>query len=364
MDRVQKVRAYVNKIINNNSSQDYQKDAYIHTYGVAQLMSLMAMKQGLNTELAYIIGLLHDVYNYKTGISKYHSHSGMEMVRVALKYEFTDVFSEDEKMIILSAIFHHSDKNHSHDEYDEILKDSDVLQRILNGENTEFPNRIKPRINRLVQEFCIDNRHFIFNENKVSGEKNIEIDKRNLIANIAENLAAKKICGEKSNEDFIEIIKYYPENSAFDELRCNWCAAFVYHCCFEAGIKLPIKTANAEYRLAGVGAWYKWGMENDFCFYEKDGFVPSRGDVVIYNNIISQDNKPKDSSWHDHIGIVLAIDNEYLTVAEGNVNNENISGVLKRRRDNTIGCYLRIPNNYEYDGWKYDYKTGKIKATF
>jgi len=111
----------------------------------------------------------------------------------------------------------------------------------------------------------------------------------------------------------MKIIRYYPEDNAFDELKNSWCAAFVYHCCMEAGLSLPIRdpyTAKQEAscRFAGVGAWYQWGMENGFCCFEKNGFTPNSGDILIYNNILPKKNKPVNSRWHDHIGIVLSHD--------------------------------------------------------
>jgi hypothetical protein len=45
-------------------------------------------------------------------------------------------------------------------------------------------------------------------------------------------------------------------------------------------MELPIRQPPFKYRFAGVGTWYEWGKANDFCFYKKDGFAPSRGDIV------------------------------------------------------------------------------------
>jgi hypothetical protein len=165
----------------------------------------------------------------------------------------------------------------------------------------------------------------------------------------------------------MRIIRYFPEETAFDELKNNWCAAFVYHCCLEAGLSLPIRvphTANkiAGSRFAGVGAWYEWGMDNKFCLYEKDGFEPERGDILIYNNVIPNEDKAENSLWHDHIGVVISSDGDSLMVAEGNVGNKNVSGIVRRKRDDKIGCYIRIPTDYSYNGWKIDYKTGETKT--
>lgn len=108
--------------------------------------------------------------------------------------------------------------------------------------------------------------------------------------------------------------------------------------------------------------WLQWGTTNGFCHYEKDGFTPRRGDIVIYNNIIRPEDKYPNSSPYDHMGIVLACDSDELLVAEGNVGNKNVSDIVRRRRGDTIGCYIRIPEDYSYDGWKIDLKTGEIRV--
>ncbi len=81
LNKIEIVRAYVDDILKNISSDDDRKTAYIHTYGVAEACSLIAGKRRLNTELSYISGLLHDIYAYKTGIyfgyaynSAWHDH--------------------------------------------------------------------------------------------------------------------------------------------------------------------------------------------------------------------------------------------------------------------------------------------------
>jgi len=61
------------------------------------------------------------------------------------------------------------------------------------------------------------------------------------------------------------------------------------------------------------------------------------------------------------IGIVISSDDDSMMVAESNAGNKNISSIVKRERDGKIGCYIRIPHAYEYDGWKVDFKTGETK---
>jgi hypothetical protein len=166
--------------------------------------------------------------------------------------------------------------------------------------------------------------------------------------------------------DYMKIIRYFPEDSAPDEFRKGWCAAFVYHCCLEAGLLLPIRVGHtakklANARLGAVRGWYEWAMENGFCRSEEDGFTPERGDIVIYDNIIPAENKEPNGARYDHVGIVLSCGSVSLVVAEGNVDNKDVSDIVSRKRDGTIGCYIRIPEDYLYDGWKIDFQTGGIR---
>lgn len=359
----------LNSIIESKVAADERKNAYIHSYGVAELGSMLAGIRGLNMELAYIIGLFHDIYAFYSGSYACHGQSGADMVRVVLRKN--DAFYDYERMIISSAIFHHSDKENLHDEYDELLKDADVLQHYYYNSCKRVYKHELNRLNKILTELNIAAEPVVIEQAEVSNNP----FRKSVFADIAEQLAAMKICGDRGNDIYMKIIRYYPEDSAFDELKNGWCAAFVYHCALEAGLELPIRQPPFKYRFAGVGAWYNWGMANGFCYgfmkeeYYKQqsdsviswderlkGFIPSRGDIVIYNNIIDPDCKPKNSAWHDHTGILLSCDCEYLTVAEGNADNRNVSGIMKRKFDNTIAGFIRIPDSYIYDGWKYDYK--------
>ena len=361
-NRIDSVREYVNNIFDNIENAEDKRIAYIHSYGVSHCCALLAVKRGLDLELATIIGLLHDVYRFKTGISDYHGQNGAEMVRVTFKYSLNNLFSDDEQTIIKSAIYHHSDKNHLHDEYDELLKDSDVYQHLsfTNTYGWIWGKRLRSIINELLLPMP---NITVLPKEKTTASSFV----KSRLGDISETIAEKKIAGEQSNVDYMDIIRYYPEETAFDELKNGWCAAFVYHCCLEAGLSLPIRIPHtakkvANCRFAGVGAWYEWGLENGFCFFEKDGFIPERGDILVYNNIIPKEDKAENSAWHDHIGVVISCDGDSLRVAEGNANNKNVSGIIKRKRDDTIGCYIRIPMDYSYDGWKIDYKTSEIKT--
>lgn len=362
VNKLDSVRAYVDSIFNAIEDTEEKRAAYIHSYGVAQCCALLAARRSLDTELATAIGLLHDVYSYKTGVHSLHSHNGAEMVRVAFKYALKDLFTEQEQILIKSAIYHHTDKNHLHDDYDELLKDSDVFQHWLYDVTSE--KSYDQRLFHIFMELSLPVPAW---PPKPAEQKKAKLFLQLRLADIAEALAEKQIIGERTDADYMNIIRYFPEETAFVELKNAWCAAFVYHCCLEAGIELPLRLPHtaekvANTRFACVVAWYEWGKENGYCHYEKNGFLPERGDIVIYNNIIPKENKLENSTWCDHMGIVLSVDGEYLTVAEGNDGNRNVSRILSRKRDETIGCYLRIPADYTYDGWKIDFKTGEVRV--
>jgi hypothetical protein len=128
-----------------------------------------------------------------------------------------------------------------------------------------------------------------------------------------------------------------------DEADGNWCAAFVYYCCIKAGFKIPIRPKECvSSNLAGCGAWEEWAMEDKNIAYHsarESGFSPQIGDIVLFDNVFIDKE-------HDHIGIVVGINETSIIVAEGNLNN--ISGIIERNKDSHIRAYIRLPNHYEY----------------
>lgn len=363
MNRIDQVKTIVNQILSGVKNVSDQQNAAIHLYGVSSFCSLLSLRRGLDPEIAAISGLQHDVYAYRVGTYDFHPQNGADMVRVILRK--MDCFDEAEKRIIQSAIFHHANKDIVHDEYDEILKDADILQPFLHNGGGKVSHLIKPRLERMVKELrlSVDFTSLETYGNTTPLQIDELTDKRGRLADIAESLAVKQITGDKSNPDYMNVIRYWPEDDAFDELKNGWCAAFVYHCCQEAGFFMPIRWKPSDHwRFACVAAWNVWAREDmtDFFITDAPGFTPQRGDIVLYRNIIPNVNKPLTQSTYpiDHIGIVLGHDGEKFTVAEGNIDNQNKSGILSRLLHQSIEGYIRIDNRFIYNGWKYDYKTG------
>lgn len=68
-----------------------------------------------------------------------------------------NLFSEEEKNLVCSAIYNHSDKANIHDSLDEILKDADVMQHILYNPLFEINQHEQNRYNSLKIELGLEN---------------------------------------------------------------------------------------------------------------------------------------------------------------------------------------------------------------
>lgn len=253
--RLESIRVLVHEMLQTMDSLTERQEAGIYLYGVSAFASMLAMKRGQNTELAAIAGLLHRYYGYKTGITDFAGANSAEAVRPLLRD--SQLFSEEERIIILRAIFYHDDRNQVHGPEEEIIKDAIVLQSFFQtaGKNISGPDA--PRLQKLLPELDIPGE-FEVCQNEKSGMLDHLGNKRRKLADIAEELAGSNIIGLPGDEQYREICKYWPDTGIYQAIRGSWCAAFVYHCSRQAGIKLPIRYPNGFCRFAGVGAWLEW----------------------------------------------------------------------------------------------------------
>lgn len=112
-------------------------------YSSAQLASLMAIKEGLNPELAGLIACLHDVGSVMTGKRENHAEIAEPFVRdIISKYNKElrlnlNKINDEEVELIVEAIVSHSDKDvYTNKPYVELMKNVDSLDRYLHGINT------------------------------------------------------------------------------------------------------------------------------------------------------------------------------------------------------------------------------------
>lgn len=114
-----------------------------------------------------------------------------------------------------------------------------------------------------------------------------------------------------------------------------WCAAFVYYCCRLAGVKLPVRYPDARVTssFAACSAWEQWARLPDVRRCHSRYETPRAGDIVLYDRVF-------ENGAHDHMGVVVAVNEGCIRVAEGNFNN--VSCVVTRPVDEHVRCFIRM----------------------
>lgn len=151
MGRLKELRKYVDNELNKMEDADKRNSAFIHLYGVSLAAAMIAEKRGLDSELASMAAMLHDLYAYKTGSYDDHAHKGAGLAGEILgKLKLTD---DAETGIICSAIYHHDDKLAEDSPMDEVLKDADVIHHCMNDLSKPVKEKEQVRFSRLCAEF-------------------------------------------------------------------------------------------------------------------------------------------------------------------------------------------------------------------
>ena len=127
-NRLEIIRRKVDELV-NLVQPDRQRYYFVHLYGVSHFGALLAIRRGLDPELASVCGMLHDIYAVMFG--SYDNHAVNGSIEAKKILESTELFFDDEIDIITTAISQHSCKDKKHLPYDEVLKDADVLHHCL-----------------------------------------------------------------------------------------------------------------------------------------------------------------------------------------------------------------------------------------
>ena len=151
MSRLKELRKYVDGELNKIEDADMRNGAIVHLYGVSLAATMIAKKRGLDSEIASMAAMLHDLHAYKTGSYDDHAHKGAELAREILgELKLTD---EAETEMICSAIYHHDDKLVTDGLMDEVLKDADVIHHCMNDLSKSIKEKERLRFDRLCAEF-------------------------------------------------------------------------------------------------------------------------------------------------------------------------------------------------------------------
>jgi uncharacterized protein len=150
MDRLERVREVIDQILRQQQDLQHRRAAYIHLYGVSVHCALLALKRGLDVQLAQVAGMLHDLSSYKRGDPTDHDRLSAQEARRLLGE--LGCFEEPEIAAICQAIRHHRAKLEVHAPLDELLKDADVLSHYLYNPGLEAIAKEKARVAALRAE--------------------------------------------------------------------------------------------------------------------------------------------------------------------------------------------------------------------
>jgi uncharacterized protein len=153
-NRVEILRKYIDEILLNMDDNENRRCAYLHLYGVSQACALIALKRGVNVELATMAGMLHDLHTYKTGNHNNHAVLGALLAREVL--DELQITNPDETDMLCSAIHNHSSKDRKFSKLDEVLIDADVMQHVLYNYSAPIMEHEKKRFANLVEEFSLN----------------------------------------------------------------------------------------------------------------------------------------------------------------------------------------------------------------
>lgn len=130
----------------------------MHMYSSSQLAKILALRRGIDMELASIAATLHDIAVIMTKKRDNHAERAEEYVRQAIK-DFNNKngeklgrINDEEVELLVKAISQHSNKEeYTQDSFVELLKDIDSLDRYLHGIKSEgaYIERCKKVFNEL-----------------------------------------------------------------------------------------------------------------------------------------------------------------------------------------------------------------------
>ncbi len=153
-NRLEELRKYVDKLICKNAPELICIYS-LHSYGVSMFSALLAKKRNLNVEIAATCAMLHDIgYMEVGGVSENHASNGAKRAHFILNE--LGCYNDNEIEIIVSAIKHHSEKLSIHSEYDEVLKDADVMSHCFYNNDLPIKKHENERYCNLLAELGIN----------------------------------------------------------------------------------------------------------------------------------------------------------------------------------------------------------------
>lgn len=121
----------------------------IHMVSCAKIGQILALKRGLDLELAAIACAVHDYGRILSGKQKNHAEEGYKPLQLFLLE--SGYFNPDEIKLISEAAKNHSSKKEVGSPLEEIVKDADVLDCYQYGLPLEREEQ-KKRLEKILEE--------------------------------------------------------------------------------------------------------------------------------------------------------------------------------------------------------------------
>lgn len=137
----------------------------MHMYSTMQIAKLVALRRGLNPELAALTCAFHDIYSLLEGKTEDHGVKAEQYIReIISEYNsehrelLPEITAVEQEQIII-AVKNHSDKiSIDDDSYGKLLKDVDSIDSYLHGMTPGRKSGRIPRGNEVLNEFAIEHQ--------------------------------------------------------------------------------------------------------------------------------------------------------------------------------------------------------------
>lgn len=152
MNKLDRLITTVDDRVSDIKKDSDRMEAIKHLNGVAEMGRLLGYRRGLDEDILFAAGLLHDLWSYETGCEENHAKEGAKLAKKILRQHD---FSDNAIMMITDAITHHSDKGREHSDYDEALKDADLMNHYLQEPDKTYTKVKVKRIKRTFRDLGI-----------------------------------------------------------------------------------------------------------------------------------------------------------------------------------------------------------------
>jgi uncharacterized protein len=150
---MEEVYALLNDLEQEEKDRDYPIAwEKVHATSCAQVGRLLAMERGVEMELAALACSLHDIGRWYTGLQADHARHGEVPIRRFL--EKSSLPSEMKESVV-QAVIHHSEKENVGAPLEEIVKDADILDSYLHGDEITKPFHVS-RLEKLLANLKLD----------------------------------------------------------------------------------------------------------------------------------------------------------------------------------------------------------------